>query len=212
MRVIQSSLGILVLLIFVALNFVDEPVARFFYALPWSRDLRVSALDFPILVALSGAIIIVGAVQIALSSSLRRHMTILIIAAFSLTSSVCIDELILKPIFGRNGPINFLQSGIDKFHWFEGTTISSFPSGHAVQVVSVGTAFWIAYPRQRFAWLALMILILVMLVAGNWHFVSDVIAGAGVGAIGAVATTLLWRLKSDGEASRCGNKTGLADF
>lgn len=74
--------------------------------------------------------------------------------------------------------------------------MDAFPSGHAVQIVSVGSVFLMGYPRYRAAWLALMGIGLVALVLGNWHFVGDVLAGSLVGACAGIATTVLWRSRS----------------
>lgn len=197
MRVLLIALAVWAVLIFAAGHFADAPVARFVHTLPWSSDIRLPALGLPVLVTLSGIAIVVGAVQVETGHALRNLVEILVIASFSLTSSVCIDELILKRLFGRETPDEFLNSGIDAFRWLQGTSQNSFPSGHAAQIVSVGIVFLMTYPKQRPAWLALMGIGLTCLVLGNWHFVSDVIAGAGVGAIGGTATTLLWRRKSE---------------
>jgi membrane-associated phospholipid phosphatase len=193
MRVLLISLSAGVLLILAALNFVDDPVARFVHTLPWSLTLRSPALGLPVLVTLSGITVLAGIIRIANGHRLPKLMEILIIASFSLTWSVCINEFVLKTLFGRKTPDEFLQSGLDVFHWLQGTPTTSFPSGHAVQIVSVGIMFLLAYPRQRPVWLALMSLGLAALILGNWHFVSDVIAGAAFGAISGIATMALWR-------------------
>ncbi len=197
MRVLLIASVVWAVLILAALCFVDAPVARFVHTLPWSSAIPLPALGLPVLVALSGIVIVSSAARAATGHALHDLMEILIIASFSLISSVCIDELILKPVFGRETPVAFLTNGVDAFRWFQGSSSNSFPSGHAVQIVSVGTVLLMAYPRQRPAWLALMGVALFALVLGNWHFVSDVIAGAGVGAVGGAATTLLWRLKPE---------------
>jgi membrane-associated phospholipid phosphatase len=198
MRGLLIALGACALLILAAVYFADDPVARFVHTLPWASTLRSPALGWPVLIALSCVTVLAGAAQTASRHPSRKLMEILIVASFSLTWSDCINEFILKRLFGRKTPDDFLRDGIDAFHWLQGTPISSFPSGHAVQIASVGIVFLMAYPRQRAAWLALMGLGLMALVLGNWHFASDVIAGTAVGAVGAVATLSLWRAKADG--------------
>lgn len=193
MRTFLLAMGAVVALVLVSLTLIDIPVARFVSTLPWAQDMRSPALGLPVLVTLSGAVIFFGALWVAKGHVPRKLQDTLIIAAFSLTSSVCIDELLLKRLFGRKTPDEFLQSSVKAFDWFQGTPNTAFPSGHAVQIVSVGTVFLLAYPRQRAVWLTLMGVGLIALVLGNWHFVSDVIAGAGVGASAGLATTVLWR-------------------
>lgn len=197
MRILLTTLGISALLVVAAIFFVDDPVARFIHDLSWAEILRSPVLGMPILLTLSGVAVILLAACAANGYSLSKFAEIVIVVSFSLTFSVCIVEFVLKRIFGRETPDEFLQNGIDTFHWFQGTPINSFPSGHAVQIVSVGTVLLVAYPRHRAAWLSIMGLGLIVLVLGNWHFVSDVVAGAAVGAVCGSATVTLWRLKSD---------------
>jgi len=192
------ALGAGLVLTLAAMVLVDVPIARFVHTLPWAQGLRSPALGLPVLVTLSGVAIFVGAAWVANGHVPRKLQEILLVASFSLTSSVCIDELLLKRLFGRETPDVFLQTGVDTFHWFQGAPTDAFPSGHAVQIVSVGTVFLMAYPRQRAAWLALMSVGLIALVLGNWHFVSDVLAGTGVGASAGIATMVLWRSRSEG--------------
>jgi membrane-associated phospholipid phosphatase len=40
---------------------------------------------------------------------------------------------------------------------------------------------------------AVAAVILIVLVLGNWHFVSDVIAGGYLGCLGAFMITMLWQ-------------------
>ena len=196
MRAFALAMGACVVLTLAAMYLVDLPTARFVHTLPWAQGLRSPALGLPVLVTLSGLAILAGALWVANGHVPQKLQEILIVASFSLTSSVCVDELLLKRLFGREAPDVFLQTGVDAFNWFQGTPFDAFPSGHAVQIVSVGTVFLIGYPRQRAAWLTLMGVGLIALVLGNWHFVSDVIAGTGVGASAGIATTVLWRSRA----------------
>ncbi|HTV28732.1 MAG TPA: phosphatase PAP2 family protein, partial [Xanthobacteraceae bacterium] len=131
-------------------------MARFVHTLPWAESLRSPVRGAPVLAALGGVATLVGAFWAKTGHTLKKLQEVLIIASFSLAVSVCLDEFVLRPFFGRQTPDEFLLGGKDAFHWFQGSFISSFPSGHAVQIVSVGTIFFAAYPRQRPFWLALM--------------------------------------------------------
>jgi membrane-associated phospholipid phosphatase len=199
-RAFLLAIGAGLVLIVAAKYLVDIPTARFVHTLPWAQNLHSQALGLPVLITLSGVAIFVGAVWVGNGHVPQKLQETLIVASFSLTSSVCIDELLLKRLFGRETPNEFLQSGVDAFHWFQGAPTDAFPSGHAVQIVSVGIVFLIGYPRQRAAWLALMGIGLIALVLGNWHFVSDVLAGTCVGACAGLATTVLWRSRPEWRA------------
>jgi membrane-associated phospholipid phosphatase len=96
----------------------------------------------------------------------------------------------LKFTFGRLNPRILLASHMsDKFHWFQrGEHYDSFPSGHMLVFAALFTALWLFYPRYRSIFLWLALLLAVALVATNYHFVSDVIAGAYFGLLITVLT------------------------
>jgi membrane-associated phospholipid phosphatase len=57
------------------------------------------------------------------------------------------------------------------------------------------------YPRARIASLSLLIFGTVVLVVGDWHFVSDVVAGTFIGLTTGLIAGELWLRHTDG-ASR----------
>lgn len=71
------------------------------------------------------------------------------------------------------------------------SAVHSFPSGHAATAFALATALAFAYPRARWAFVAPAILVGVSRIYLGAHFLSDVIAGAGVGA---AAGWICWRV------------------
>jgi len=92
----------------------------------------------------------------------------------------------------RNNNPSLIGTGAYGFHPFEtGDDTGSFPSGHASRILGFATVFWLAMPRGRWLYAVICPPMLVALVAMNYHFVSDVIAGSVLGAIiGAFAAKL----------------------
>jgi membrane-associated phospholipid phosphatase len=79
---------------------------------------------------------------------------------------------------------SLIGNGTYGFHPFQtGDDIGSFPSGHAARIFGFATVWWIAMPRGRVLFVLICVPMLVSLVAMNYHFVSDVIAGSVLGAI-----------------------------
>ncbi len=97
-----------------------------------------------------------------------------------------VAKSVLKMIVGRIDARFWVQyPRAREFHWFHGSgNYTSFPSGH----MAVFTAFFLAvaryYPRYRYAAYGCLAVLSVALIATNYHFLSDVIAGAYVGFIG----------------------------
>jgi membrane-associated phospholipid phosphatase len=82
-----------------------------------------------------------------------------------------------------NNP-SLIGDGAYGFHPFEvGDDTGSFPSGHAARIVGFVSIFWLAMPGGRWFYALIALPMLVALVAMNYHFVSDVIAGSVLGAI-----------------------------
>jgi membrane-associated phospholipid phosphatase len=76
--------------------------------------------------------------------------------------------------------------------------VGSFPSGHAARILGFATVWWIAMPHSRSVHAFIVFMggsMLVSLVAMNYHFVSDVIAGGALGGIIATYAAQLGRLQ-----------------
>lgn len=85
-----------------------------------------------------------------------------------------------------NNP-SLIGDGAYGFHPFQaGQDEGSFPSGHAARIAGFLGVFWLTLPRGRWLYVATALPMLVALVAMNYHFVGDVVAGTIVGGVVAV--------------------------
>jgi len=109
-------------------------------------------------------------------------------------------KTLLKFVFGRVNTRCWLQEpDLYGFHWFQRLQgCEGFPSGHMLVVVALVAAVWRFYPRSRPFCLTFSALLGTALVATNYHFVSDVLAGALAGVLveSLVAARLLRRERS----------------
>jgi membrane-associated phospholipid phosphatase len=116
---------------------------------------------------------------------------VLLVACLSL---IVADDfrISLGDVFGRYWPETWthdnpslIGTGTYGFHPFQrGDDIGSFPSGHACRILGFATVWLIAMPRSRTVQIVVIVLcapMLISLVAMNYHFVSDVIAGTVLG-------------------------------
>src|SRR5436190_22974493 len=135
-----------------------------------------------------------------------RWQKVLFVACLSL---IVADDfrISLGDVFGRYWPETWthdnpslIGTGTYGFHPFQrGDDIGSFPSGHAARILAFGAVWLIAMPRSRTVHVVVIILsasMVVSLVAMNYHFVSDVIAGSVLGGIGAMFAVHLARLQT----------------
>src|SRR6266702_6396029 len=91
---------------------------------------------------------------------------------------------------------SLIGTGTYGFHPFQrGDDIGSFPSGHACRIFGFAGVWMIAMPGTRAITIVLAVPMLLSLVAMNYHFVSDVIAGSVLGALIAMYAVHLARLE-----------------
>lgn len=82
-----------------------------------------------------------------------------------------------------NNP-SLIGNGTYGFHPFQhGDDIGSFPSGHAARILGFAGVWWLAFPTSRTLCVVVCPPMLVSLVAMNYHFVGDVVAGSVLGGI-----------------------------
>lgn len=104
--------------------------------------------------------------------------------ALACLTSICayaISDSTLKLFFGVANPAAVLQGSRHAFHLLTGSSGSSFPSGHMVLSGSFAGVFIRLYRSSTWLFSALLLLAAMLLIAGDWHFVSDVIAGTFLG-------------------------------
>ena len=73
-----------------------------------------------------------------------------------------------------------------------GSQTSSFPSGHMALAGGFAGVWLRLYPRTAPAFAALLALGMAILVAGDWHFLSDVVAGTFLGVTAGLMAGALW--------------------
>ncbi len=104
----------------------------------------------------------------------------------SISASGLINVLV-KWIAGRHRPINYFSNSLFGFSYFNlSHEATSFPSGHAVTAFCLATAVSILFPRAGIAAFVIAILIGMSRIILASHYLSDVIAGAGIGILSAM--------------------------
>jgi len=100
----------------------------------------------------------------------------------------------LKLIFARARPRLWLHGDISGFFFDRmGSDYQSFPSGHTATSVAAAMVLAQLFPRWRAAFAAFALLIAVSRVVLGAHYLSDVVAGAAVGAVSAAAIAAWFR-------------------
>lgn len=110
-------------------------------------------------------------------------------------TSICaygLNDSTLKFLFGVPNLAAALNGAGHTFHFLAGSSISSFPAGHMVLAGAFAGVFMRLY-RMSILPLSLMLLIAAtLLIAGGWHFLSDIIAGTYVGISAGLLAGEVW--------------------
>lgn len=105
---------------------------------------------------------------------------------------------LLKWIVGRHRPIDLFNHGIYGFGHFGvgyGYELTSFPSGHAQTAFTLATALTILFPRWGVPVFVVAVAVGISRIVLTSHYLSDVIAGAGVGILFTLAVKYLFDRK-----------------
>jgi len=195
------TFGLITILIAISYQWLDRPIA--FLAHEHVRSLGIFgplARNVPELVPpLAGLALIAVAIRALAKLPLSHLQTTIFLCGLSFFVAGGIKTY-LKIAFGRTWPETWIYGnpslihdgvyGFNPFHGGFGYT--SFPSGHTTAVCAVASVLWICYPKWRWLYLVSALAISVGLVAANYHFLSDVIAGAYLGASMGWAATTMW--------------------
>jgi membrane-associated phospholipid phosphatase len=166
----------------IAFSWIDVPVARHF---AFNAD-RFGVID----VGLSGIVLLIFETAVVTSLLVRRMIRgkleplgkALVISGIASMCAYLLNEAIFKFLFGIPSPNEMLFQGAPHaVHFFSGNAADGFPSGHMMLSGAFAGALMRFYPRLRKGLFALLGVGALILVWGDWHFVSDVIAGTFLG-------------------------------
>ena len=124
--------------------------------------------------------------------------------AVACISSICayaINASVLKVVFGVLPPWFVLHGIPHAAHFLQGTADSSFPSGHMALAGAFAGVLMRHYAKSILPLAGLLALAGGLLIAGSWHFVSDVVAGTFVGVTAGLLAAEVWLAHERAQAS-----------
>jgi membrane-associated phospholipid phosphatase len=186
-----AAIALCVVVVTVCYYFIDRPVAFYVHnhAIAKVEEFRWLTEPPPLVQSWSPLVIIALAVRRALGPW-RHWQHVLFLACVSLIVADQFRES-LGDLCGRYWPETWRHNnpsliGSDAygFHPFQvGDDIGSFPSGHAARISAFVAVWWLALPRGRWLYAIIALPMLIALIAMDYHFVGDVIAGSVLGAL-----------------------------
>jgi len=172
---------------------LDRPVAGFFHVLLGRPEILERLVRTPGLFIPLAALAVISIVVRRLAGlTIATSDTVLALVCLSATIGQVINSP-LKFLFGRTWPIVLFRRDIYGFFPFHGgAAYASFPSGHTAAVCAVLFVLWVWHPRFRPAYVVMAFGCAAGLVAANYHFVGDVVAGAFVGITAGMLAQGIW--------------------
>jgi membrane-associated phospholipid phosphatase len=185
----------------VGYQFLDRPIALAFYRTVTHPDPFAKLTHLPDPIVPLAVLTFIGLGLWNLSGRvLSRIQNCALLCSISLIVAET-TKAQLKFVFGRawpdtwihNNP-SFLRDGVYGFNFFNGgAEFSSFPSGHTAVTYAVISVLWIYYPVARALYVVAGLVVAMGLIGANYHFLSDVIAGAFIGVSSGWMVTSLWK-------------------
>jgi membrane-associated phospholipid phosphatase len=191
------------LLIVISITYVDRPVARFMAMhvhdrLPFIALGGIANIPTPMATTVLIALVIARWCGVPFNGLARLALAVALATVIAITI-----KNQLKFDFGRVWPQSHPFPGVhdhpsflndDVFGFFPfhgGDSYASFPSGHTTAITAPMAVLWALVPRFRLVWGGLIALVVTGLLAADFHFVSDTIAGLALGVAVASGTVSL---------------------
>ena len=192
--VLMWLLSLLICTLAVAVTFVhfDVPIADRVYGILGSTESLATGFASVVLLGVEAAVVL----ALVITRIMRGHLSpFRETAALACLASICsyaINDSTLKFFFGVPNPATVLHGTRHAFNLLRGSFNSSFPSGHMVLAGSFAAVFMRLYRISILPLSALLLVAAVLLITGDWHFVSDVIAGIFVGVSAGLLAGEVW--------------------
>lgn len=175
---------------------LDLAVARRFWQVGRHLSSLNTAFGAAVILTLEAAVVLALLLARLMRGRLSRFAEALAIACLASICAYGINDQVLKPLFGVEPPAVVLDGGRHTFHWLMGLSDSSFPSGHMVLAGAFAGVFMRLYRTSIGLFSALLLIGAALLIVGDWHFVSDVIAGTFLGVSAGILAGEGWAVHS----------------
>jgi membrane-associated phospholipid phosphatase len=160
---------------------IDVPAALYFWNIGHLRSPLNMAFGSIVILSAESAVILFT----VLARLVRGHISVfgetLAIACLISMCAYVVNDHVLKVFFGVPNLTDVVHGAGHSFNFWMGSDNSSFPSGHMVLAGAFAGFFMRLYKASIRLFSALLLIAAGLLLVGDWHFLSDIIAGAFLG-------------------------------
>jgi membrane-associated phospholipid phosphatase len=176
----------------VAFSQFDVLVARRVYGILGHVQALATGFGSAVLLSGEASVVLVLVVSRITHGHLSPFREVTALACLTSICAYAINAGVLKLLFGVPTPAEVLLGTRHAFNFLNGSFNSSFPSGHMVLAGAFAGVFMRLYRGSVALFSALLALGAFLLILGDWHFVSDVMAGTFVGVSAGLLAGELW--------------------
>lgn len=201
-KYLPGGLFLFVLLVVLSYHFCDNTLALFMQHPSWGvfgphqsgQSIEVPDTLFPLVCSVTLVSTLLRLYFSHIGNHTREKQFFHLLSINAPVAFFC--KFVFKLLFGRANPRFWLNHPDSYgFHWFQGGgSYNSFPSGHMAVFTALILPLWRFYPRYRPLYVSFLLLLAAALVITNYHFLSDVLAGAYLGL--AIDCVVQWNLTS----------------
>ena len=160
---------------------LDVPVAHRLWRISHHLSSLNAAFGATVILTVEAAVVLTLIVARLTRGHLSRISEAVAIACLASICAYGVNDQVLKPFFGVQPPADVVHGARHAFNLAMDLGNGSFPSGHMVLAGAFAGVFMRLYRASIQPLSGLLLLAAVLLVVGDWHFISDVIAGTFLG-------------------------------
>jgi membrane-associated phospholipid phosphatase len=193
------SVSLVACAVIVAFSFLrmDVPTALYFWNFDHLHSHLNVAFGSSVILAVESAVILFTVIARLLRGHISTFGETLAIACLVSMCAYVANDHVLKVFFGvPNTADVVLHGAAHTFNFWMGSDNGSFPSGHMVLAGAFAGVFMRLYKASIRLFLVLLLIAAGLLLVGDWHFLSDIIAGAFLGTSAGVLAGEGWAAHS----------------
>lgn len=179
-----------------AFVYLDVPIAHRVYGIFWWKEGLGTGFASAILLGIEAAVALALIVARIARGHLSPFREATVLACLTSICTYAINDSTLKLLFGVPDPMAVLHGTQHTFNLLNGSSKSSFPSGHMVLAAAFAGVFMRLYRTSIVPLSTLLLIAATLLIVGDWHFVSDVIAGTFIGVSAGLLAGKVWQAHS----------------
>jgi membrane-associated phospholipid phosphatase len=169
--------------VIVAFSFLhmDVPAALYFWNVSHLRSPLNAAFGSALILSAESTVILFTVLARLTRGHISKFAETLAIACLVSMCAYVVNDHVLKVFFGVPNPAELVHGARHRFNFWTGSDNSSFPSGHMVLAGAFAGVFMRLHKASIRLFAALLLLAGGLLFVGDWHFLSDIIAGTFLG-------------------------------